>query len=110
MVPLSTSLDPEQAASSEELATLLTEAVDALPHELRVVVVMRLIEGLDTTEAADCLDLSESNVKVRLHRARALLREQIDARVGIEARRLYLFGGDRCDRVVRAVMARLQSD
>lgn len=42
---------------------------------------MRMIEGLDTSATADCLELTESNVKVRPHRARALLRVRIDARL-----------------------------
>jgi RNA polymerase sigma-70 factor (ECF subfamily) len=68
-----------------------------------------MIEGLDTSESAACLNLTEANVKVRLHRARSLLRDRIDAQIGVDARQLYQFGGERCDRIVSAVMARIQS-
>lgn len=99
--------DVAQQASLVELRQVLTRAVDALPDELRTVLAMRLIEEIDTAETAECLDLTEANVKVRLHRARALLRRHIDAQLGAEVRQLYQFGGERCDRIVRAVLARL---
>jgi len=44
---------------------------------------------------------------VSRHRSKALLRSRLDARIGREARRLYLFGGARCDRLVEAVFAAL---
>ncbi len=107
MVPLSKTPDGEQKASTKELGSLLTKAVDELPVDLRMVFALRIIEGLDTSEAANCLELTEANVKVRLHRARAMLRERIDARIGSEARELYEFGGARCDRIVQNVLTRL---
>ncbi len=107
MVPLTPRPSAEQEASLKELNLLLTRAVDELPEDLRTVFAMRLIEGLDTSETASCLDLTEANVKVRLHRARAVLRERIDAQIGVEARQLYQFGGARCDRIVKAVLARI---
>ena len=109
MVPLTASPSAEQEASTKELATLLTKAVDELPDDLRIVFAMRMIEGLDTSESASCLDLTEANVKVRLHRARAVLRDRIDAQLGTEVRQLYEFGGKRCDRIVRAVLVRLST-
>ena len=68
---------------------------------------MRLIEGLDTDETARTLDLTPANVKVRLHRARGLLRDAIEARLGDEVSGLYQFDGERCDRIVRRVFDRL---
>lgn len=107
MVPRSTAASAEQKASANELGQVLTKAIDALPEDLRLVFAMRMIEGLDTSESASCLEISEANVKVRLHRARAMLRGVIDAAVGVEARQLYEFGGQRCDRIVQAVLARI---
>lgn len=107
MAPLTDQPTAEQEANTRELRLVLTQAVDSLPDELRSVFAMRLIEGLDTSETADCLDLTEANVKVRLHRARAVLRDRIDAQIGAEVRQLYEFGGARCDRIVRTVLARL---
>jgi RNA polymerase sigma-70 factor (ECF subfamily) len=99
--------NPEVEASRVELGALLRELIDMLPSSLRAVVMLRLVEGLDTDEAAECLGLTSANVKIRLHRARSLLREQIDERIGEEARQLYQFDGQRCDRIVQAVMSRV---
>lgn len=94
-------------ASTRELGDVLREAVEQLPPDSRVVFTLRLVEGLSTEDAAECLGLSPENVKVRLHRARARLRETIEHRLGREVRRLYQFDGERCDRIVRSVMSRL---
>lgn len=99
--------DAGQRSSMRELRDVLVEAVESLPDDLRTVFVLRAVEGVGTAEAADCLDLTESNVKVRLHRARAMLRNWIDARIGKDVRRLYQFDGERCDRIVTAVLNRL---
>ena len=109
LVPLVAGPKPDQQMSVRELHVVLTAAVDELPHDLRIVFTMRLIEGLDTAETADCLDLTVANVKVRLHRARAVLRERIEARTGASVRELYEFGGARCDRIVRAVLNRVRT-
>ena len=98
---------PEAQADTAELGRLLRQAVEALPGQLRVVFVLRAIEELDTEETAACLGMTPSNVKVRLHRARAVLRRSLEARLGTEVKTLYAFDGTRCDRIVRRVLARL---
>lgn len=98
---------PEDAASSRELQRVLTRAIDALPDSHRSVFVLREVEGLSTAETAEVLGLSEANVKVRLHRARATLRADIDRRLGVAARKLFAFAGHRCDRTVEAVLRRI---
>jgi RNA polymerase sigma-70 factor, ECF subfamily len=102
-----TSLDPEQNASRAELGQLLEDAVLGLPEQFRTVVMLRDVEELTTSETAAALDLSEENVKVRLHRGHALLRGWLFARVGAEAKNAFPFMGVRCDRVVRGVFLRL---
>jgi RNA polymerase sigma-70 factor (ECF subfamily) len=72
---------PEQYASAREQARVLERAVQALPPKYRVVVMMRDLEEMTVAETASCLDITEENVKVRLHRARAMLRHAIYARV-----------------------------
>src|SRR6267142_486443 len=98
-----TSLDPEQCASRAELGQLLEEAVLGLPEQYRAVVILRDIEELSTSETAAALDLTEQNVKVRLHRGRAMVRGWLFARVGPEAKNAFSFMGVRCDRVVHSV-------
>jgi RNA polymerase sigma-70 factor (ECF subfamily) len=65
--------DPEQQIYNAEMKMVLEKAFDALPDDYRSVFMLREIEGLSTSETAECLELSEENVKTRLHRARGLL-------------------------------------
>ena len=99
--------DPEQQASNSELRDVMEREVAALPDAFRVVVVMRDVEGLSTSETAECLGISEDLAKQRLHRARAMLRENLYQRAGVTLASLFAFGNARCDRVVAAVMARI---
>jgi RNA polymerase sigma-70 factor (ECF subfamily) len=78
-----------------------------LPEQFRTVFLLREVEGLNTAETADCLELSTEAVKTRLHRARALLRRSIERHVGSAVPETYLFMGARCDRTVNLVLARL---
>jgi RNA polymerase sigma-70 factor, ECF subfamily len=99
--------DASDATSRRELANLLTRAVDSLPVELRTVFTLRIVEQLSTEQTADCLELTPANVKVLLHRARMKLRTWIDCQIGEESRQLYMFDGQRCDRIVANVVARI---
>ena len=100
--------NPEQQASNSEIRRLLEEAVDSLPDNYRTVFMLRDIEEMSTTDAADVLEITEENVKVRLHRARALLRKSLFARVGMEKKEVFNFHAIRCDRVVKNVFERIQ--
>jgi RNA polymerase sigma-70 factor (ECF subfamily) len=104
---IETSPDPEESASRAELSHLLEEAVLGLPEQYRTVIMLRDIEGLSTAETAAALELTEDNVKVRLHRGRAMARGWIFERVGAKAKDAFPFMGTRCDRVVRVVLERL---
>jgi RNA polymerase sigma-70 factor, ECF subfamily len=104
-----TSLDPEQCASRAELNHLLEQALLGLPTQYRAVVMLRDVEDLSTSETAAALELSEENVKIRLHRGRAMMRGWLYSRVGTEAKNAFPFMGMRCDRVVHTVLARLTS-
>jgi RNA polymerase sigma-70 factor (ECF subfamily) len=100
-------LNPEEQLSVSELGWALEDAILSIPEQYRLVLMMRDVEQLSTTETADALDLSEENVKVRLHRARAMVRKNLFARAGSEAPRAFGFMGERCDRVVARVMAKI---
>jgi len=104
------SLDPEQSTSTAELGHLLEDAVLSLPEQFRSVLILRDVEELSTAETAEALELTEQNVKVRLHRARALVRAWFFARVGAKAKEAFPFMGDRCDRVVDSVFRALRAD
>jgi len=100
-------LNPEEQLSVSELGWALEEAILSIPERYRLVLMMRDVEQLSTTETAAALELSEENVKVRLHRARAMVRKSLFARAGSEAPRAFGFMGERCDRVVARVMAKI---
>ena len=108
MSPFHSSLPtPEADASRGELSGLLEDAILALPLPYRSVVMLRDLEEMSTSEAAEALSLTESNVRVRLHRAHELLREELLARVGASSAKAFGFPATRCDRVVHAVFAKL---
>jgi len=98
---------PEHEASRTEMARLLEGAVLCLPEHYRIVLMMRDIEEMSTADTAAALELSEENVKIRLHRARILLREELMARAGASRSNVFPFLGARCDRMVQAVLARI---
>jgi RNA polymerase sigma-70 factor (ECF subfamily) len=98
---------PEAGVARREAAELLERAVGRLGDEHRVVFMLREVEQLSTAETAEALDLTEENVKVRLHRARLALRELLTDEVGASAPQAFTFLAPRCDRVVNAVLAAL---
>lgn len=69
--------EPSAAAESAETARLVTDALERLDDEYRVVVVLRDIEGMDYARIAEVLELPAGTVKSRLHRARMMLREML---------------------------------
>jgi RNA polymerase sigma-70 factor (ECF subfamily) len=98
---------PEEDALAGSLSVMLEGAVDSLPESYRSVFMLREIEGMSTAETAECLDLSEEAVKVRLHRGRAILRREIYNRTGQASAGAFRFAGPRCDGLVAAVLARI---
>ena len=70
-------LMPLDKLLNEELAGVINKAIISLPKKYRMVILLRDIEGFSTTETAQILNLSPSNVKVRLHRARLYLRDKL---------------------------------
>jgi RNA polymerase sigma-70 factor (ECF subfamily) len=84
---------PVEALERQELGSLLREAIDGLPAIYRNVVLLRDIEEMDVRETAVILGITEGSVKVRLHRARALLQRELAPKLkGFVPRRGKLFG------------------
>jgi RNA polymerase sigma-70 factor (ECF subfamily) len=69
---------------------------------------LRDIEGLSTSETGEGLGLGDEAVKTRLHRARAMIRRSVAARIGATAAQSFQFQAPRCDRVVAAVLDRIK--
>ena len=74
--------DPHKLAERSERRRLVREAIDQLPPDYRLVVVLRDLEGLSTAEAARVLEISDGALRVRLHRARKALRSLLESHFG----------------------------
>jgi len=80
--------DPIQIAEQRETQHLLNEAMESLDEKYRLIFLLRDVEGLSTEEAASMLGISVANAKVRLLRARLMLRERLTREFGDPAARL----------------------
>ena len=99
--------DPERQAYDQELRLVLERSIESLPEIYRTVFVLRSIEGLSVAETSGCLDIGSEAVKTRLHRARSLLRKDLEERAGLATAQAFPFHLSRCDRVVDAVFRRI---
>jgi RNA polymerase sigma-70 factor (ECF subfamily) len=99
--------NPEQNVAHRELQSALETAILSLPPKYRTVMMVRDVEEMSTAEAASALEISEEAVKVRLHRAHALVKRALYRQSGASVRELFAFPATRCDRVVAAVLARI---
>lgn len=98
----SVKMNPEQQLINNEGRLLIERAIEQLPEKYRVVYILRELEGMKNPEIADCLQISENNVKVRFYRAKELLKEkllQLSSDISVLD-----FGNSRCDNLVKRVM------
>jgi RNA polymerase sigma-70 factor (ECF subfamily) len=101
--------DPESDVGKREMRRLIEHAVDALPEAFRIVFVLREMEQMSVEETARQLDLKPETVKTRLHRARRLLRADLENQFGSGVQEAYAFDGWRCERLTAKVLHRLES-
>lgn len=101
---------PEQRASDAELGGFTEAAIDELPHEFRVVFVLRAVEQMSVADVAESLGILEETVKTRYFRARERLRQSILEQFDDATKTAFDFHLSRCDRVVSAVLARLSAE
>lgn len=99
--------NPETSMAQRQILKLVEEATDSLPEEFRLVFIARVIEEMSVEETAEMLSLKPETVRSRLHRARALLRRQLDEMIGPIAMDAFPFAGWKCDRLTEKVMERL---
>jgi RNA polymerase sigma-70 factor (ECF subfamily) len=90
-----------------ELKQILEQSIRQLPDKYRTVFILREIENLNITETGQCLAISETNVKVRLNRAKAMLREVLSNFYSNDD--IYHFHLTRCDRITDSVMQKILS-
>lgn len=98
---------PLKSLMNKELKTILEKAVSELPEKYRLVYVMREIQEMSTSETMEILNLGESNIKIRLSRAKEMLRNELSDYY--KPNQLYDFHLNRCDRIVNSVMGKINS-
>ena len=99
--------DPERTMAQRQILALVEKATDELPEPYRLVFVARVIEGMSVEDTADLLDIKAVTVKTRLHRARQLVRDQLNKQIGPVLMDAFPFAGRRCERMTETVMKRL---
>jgi RNA polymerase sigma-70 factor (ECF subfamily) len=99
--------DPEKSMAQREIQHVVEGAIDELPEPFRIVFITRVVEGMNVEETAEILDLRPETVKTRLHRARAMLRDNVEKKIGPAIMEAFPFAGRRCDRLTEAVLRRL---
>jgi RNA polymerase sigma-70 factor (ECF subfamily) len=98
---------PEAAAERGEMRQLLESQIDALPDTYRTVFMLRAVEELSAEETAEVLGIPAATVRTRFFRARSLLREGLAQKIDLACEDAFSFDGERCDRIVERVLARL---
>jgi len=104
--PLSAA-DPEKSMAQREIQAVVEHAIDELPEAFRLVFITRVIEGMNVEETAEILSLKPETVKSRLHRARNMLRDIVERKIGPVVMEAFPFAGKRCERLTDAVLKRL---
>lgn len=104
-LPDSKDVNPEKITIGKEVKTLIEHAIDELPEKYRVIYVLKEIQGMETQELCACLNINEANAKVRLHRAKHLMKETL-LRLSADSE-IFEFGNSRCDALVSRVMGRI---
>jgi RNA polymerase sigma-70 factor (ECF subfamily) len=105
--PLSAAADPEKSMAQREIQAVVEHAIDELPEAFRLVFITRVIEGMNVEETAEILSLKPETVKSRLHRARNMLRDIVERKIGPVVMEAFPFAGKRCERLTDAVLKQL---
>ena len=98
---------PERAAMRAETRSLIEASIDSLPDAFRTVFVLRAVEELTVEETSVSLGIPPATVRTRYFRARALLRDALAREIDFSIAGAFGFAGERCDRIVSGVLARL---
>lgn len=95
-------MNPEKQIIRQESERLLERAIDNLPEKYRVVYILKEVQGLPNDQIAESLGITDDNVKVRIHRAKNLLKDSL-YQISTAAK-IFEFGNARCDAIVNRVM------
>jgi len=97
--------ETDKVIQSRELGTIIENSLVKIPLDYRMVFSLREINGLNVSETAAMLNISEANVKVRLNRAKTMLRSEIEN--AYSAKELFEFNLIYCDAMVENVMKKI---
>ena len=100
---------PENMLLRAQTRRLIERNIDALPEGYRTVFMLREIEDLTVEETAAALDIPPATVRTRLFRAKARLRESLAQQMDVATQDAFGFDGERCDRIVRTVLDRIET-
>jgi RNA polymerase sigma-70 factor (ECF subfamily) len=103
----SASSDPEKSMAQRQIRDVVEHAIDELPEPFRLVFITRVMEEMTIEQTAELLGIKPETVKTRLHRARAMLRENVERKIGPVILEAFPFAGRRCERLTEAVLKRL---
>ncbi|HUH28116.1 RNA polymerase sigma factor [Gelidibacter sp.] len=101
-IPDNKQLNPHERMIQKEAKQLLENAIDHLDAKYKIVYMMKEMEGMSLNEISVILDLTLSNVKVRLHRSKEMLKDKLFEVA--HDKNIYEFGFSRCDRITENVM------
>ncbi|MCO6501138.1 MAG: RNA polymerase sigma factor [Vicingus serpentipes] len=101
-IPDQKQANPQEKMTQQETKQLLENAIDQLDIKYKTVYVMKEVEEMSLKEIAIALNISLANVKIRLHRAKEILKETL-YRLSSKAE-VFEFGFSRCDRITESVM------
>ena len=98
--------DTAKTVGNKELSNVIENAIKHIPFDYRMVFCLREMNGMSVAETANAMEITEANVKVRLSRAKAMLRKEIEKMYSPEE--IFGFNLVFCDAIVTGVMARIQ--
>lgn len=87
-----------------QIRHLVEQAIDEVPEPSRRVLVSRVLERMSVEETANVLSLRPETVKTRLHRARSMLRNHLENKIGPALLDAFPFGGIRCERMTERII------
>ncbi len=101
--PDTTQLNPESRIIRQETQQLLENAIDKLDSKYKTVYILKEVEGMTIKDIAICLDISTANTKVRLHRAKHMLKDKLfEVTTNVD---IFQFGFSKCDQLTAQTMA-----
>ncbi len=97
--------NPDQTVINKELNNVIEAALNKLPEDYRMTFTLRELTGLNVADTAELLNITTSNVKVRLNRAKMMMRKEIEKIYSSED--IYEFNLIHCDKIVNVVMKKI---